>query len=111
VINAVFAYAGPKLATAREWLADAAHVSTLCVLGKYAISKPRLETWEPEPEQGSDDARHTVVWGVGDEALGAFLYLLEGDLERFRHSRFWFGPDSRKYYKPSFATVFPGGDY
>lgn len=111
VINAIFAYKGPKLATAREWLAGATHVSTICVLGEYAVSKPRVETWEPEPAAGSEEAKHTVVWAVGDEALGAFLYLLEGDLERFRHSRFWFAPDSGKYYKPNFNTIFLDGKY
>jgi hypothetical protein len=51
--------------------------------------------------------KETAVWGLEENALGAFLYLIEGALQNYQQARRWVSPDPHRYYQPIRPTQLP----
>jgi hypothetical protein len=89
VINMVFGYDGPTIETATKYM-NTPYIDAICVLDKYALVKRKLGV------ASTDD--NLDVWGDEADALGAFLCLIEGMLDRFQYSREWVRPNLMRYY-------------
>lgn len=87
ILNVFFAYDGPDVDTASAFARES-DADMVCVLGKYVLARPTLG-YKPD----HDDY---IVWGTGDDALGAFLWQLETTLYKFREGA---------------AFIYPGGAY
>jgi hypothetical protein len=92
VVNVVFAYKGPALNTAVEYLARPS-IDIICVVGEYTVAKQGFGFNTMNPKDA-------VVWGLGENALGAFLYVVEGALQQYWRSRRWVSPNPYRYYQP-----------
>jgi hypothetical protein len=102
VIPGLFAYTGPSMAAAQEYLERNPLLDLVCVLGEYVVA--RRAAFERNARPGDPE----MVEVAGDDALGAFLTLLEQGLQKFRNSRTWVVPDFKRYarsaHPPPVAT-------
>jgi hypothetical protein len=92
VVSAYFGYGGPD-EDSQELTSfiEAPLLDVVCVLGKYTIAKERVGF-----NKRANDA-HGYLWGRGDDALGAFMQVLENALGRTHDSRVYVHPLARYY--------------
>jgi hypothetical protein len=97
VVSAFFGYKGPPAnSKAVKAFSQTPLLDVVCVLGQYTIAKKRVGF--NKRANGTDDARG-YVWGRDDDALGAFLEVVEGVLARALDARTLFQP-AAVYYRP-----------
>lgn len=103
VVSAFFGFDGPRLEDARAFV-DTPLVDVLCVLGKYTVARKRVGF--DKKANGTEEGRG-YVWSEGDDALGAFLHVIEGALDRAIDTRQLVHPSPTAYYSPPDAEPSP----
>ena len=94
--SAYFGYDGPNEDS--EGLAQFLGMPMLdvvCVLGKYTYAKKRVGFNKRGEDPEAD--RNPYRWGAGDDALGAFMQVLENALGRTHDARAFVHPSARYY--------------
>lgn len=88
--NFFFAYKAPTIETVQKYLQFPC-VDAICALGSYTVSKQGLGL----TSQTSGDV---ILWGEGDDALGAFVHLVERSIDAHRGARMWVRPLWERYF-------------
>lgn len=95
VVSLLLGFLGPDDSAKATAFLREAPIDAVCVVGKYTIAKQLDESDEvtvaPVP---------TRVHAEGDDALGAFLALIEGGLEAALEGRMFVHPSRLAYYAP-----------
>ncbi len=89
IVSFVLGLSGPKMNTIERWL-QFPGVDVVCVLGKYTAAKNPIGFASNPPD--------LVLWAEEEDALGAFLYLVETALENHLEARTWVAPQWRRYF-------------
>ncbi len=89
VVSFVFAFSGLGMDSVGEWL-QFPGVDVICVLGSYTVAKQRIGFSANPPD--------LQIWAEQEDALGAFLFLIEDCLEKHIESRQWVAPEWRRYF-------------
>jgi hypothetical protein len=97
VVSAYFGYDGPKEEESVKSFVETPLLDAVCVLGRYTVAKRRVGF--NKRANGTDDARG-LVWGRGDEALGAFLQVIETALASVLDARTLVLPATRYFAAP-----------
>lgn len=97
VVSAYFGFDGPSEKSVLPFI-QTPLLDVVCVLGKYTIAKRRVGF--DKAANGTDAAR-SWVWGRGDDALGAFLQVLEDALANALDARALVLPRQSYYVPPS----------
>ena len=96
VVSAYFGFEGPAEERMQGFI-ETPLLDAVCVLGKYTIAKKRVGF--NKRANGSADALG-YVWGRGDDALGAFLQVIETALGNVLDARALVFPAARYYAPP-----------
>jgi len=88
--NFVFAFDGIAMDTAAEPWLQFPGIDVVCVLGKYTIAKENLGFPANPPK--------LCLWAEGDDAFGAFVFLIEKCLEQHLEALRWVAPNWQRYY-------------
>jgi hypothetical protein len=96
VVSAYFGFGGPSMDNVQSFI-ETPLLDAVCVLGKYTLAKKRVGF--NKGANGTEDARGRV-WGRGDDALGAFLQVIEMALANVLEARTLVHPSLRYYVLP-----------
>lgn len=96
VVSAYFAFDGPSLEAIGPFV-DTRLIDALCVLGRYTIARKKVGF--DKRAEANDEARG-YIWSRDDDALGAFLHVIEGALDRALDSRLLVHPSPTACYSP-----------
>ncbi|WP_437907014.1 DUF6602 domain-containing protein [Sorangium sp. So ce327] len=96
VISAYFGFDGPSEEAIKSFI-ETPLLDAVCVLGKYTVAKKR-----PGFKKGANGTEDALghVWGRGDDALGAFLQVIEVALSNVLAARAFVHPRLRYYLPP-----------
>jgi len=97
VVSAYFGFKGPSIQKIQTFV-ETPLIDAVCILGEYTVAKKRVGF--NKRANGTEDAKG-FVWGRGDDALGAFLQVIETALVSVLDSRTLFQPSPRYYLPPS----------
>jgi hypothetical protein len=95
VASAYFGFMGPSDEAAKNFV-ETPLIDAICVLGKYTIAKKTMG--RHKRANGGEHGR-AWRWGHGEDALGAFLQLVENTLSEYLDARSLVLPAPR-YYRP-----------
>jgi len=96
IASAYFAFDGPNDGSLPK-PSEIPHIDLICVLGKYTVARQR-QGFRQRPGDACDDPVHWYQIGTGDDALGAFLYKVEGLLTTHLTSRWLLEPSNTYYF-------------
>jgi hypothetical protein len=96
IVSAYFGFDGPSENAVQSFI-ETPLLDAVCVLGKYTIAKKSVGY--NKRANGTSDARG-YLWGRGDDALGAFMQVIEDALGNFRNARALVQPSLCYYISP-----------
>lgn|GEM_PF-4751187 len=96
IVSAYFGFDGPSEDSVQQFI-ETPLIDAVCVLGKYTFAKQRVGF---EKQANGTAAARGYAWGRGDDALGAFLQVLEGALANALDARALVTPRQRYFVPP-----------
>lgn len=89
IVSLVFAFGGLSLDTMNHHV-QLPGIDAVCVLGKYTVAKAKLGY--------SDNPAQVQLWAEGDDALGAFFFLIEQVQAHYLEALQFVQPLWRRYF-------------